>query len=636
MEVADIARIVGPVQPRISPSGDHAVLVAKRTNLEENRREGSLLLIDLATGAQKDLAPHRPRVADPRWSPSGDRLAFVDAGDEGVRQLFVLPMDGGEAKRITDGEEGVRFYRWGPDGSAMVYGKRAEAEEEEGIARHNRSFEVGLNSYLTESAPRPTHLWRVSAEGGEAEQLTSGVESVDGFAWTPDGQRLVLEVQPSAHTGVSDDTWLEVLDLASGERRVVVPEGRFAGRPGVSPDGSLISFHAERGDEPYFVPVGVWVLPTDGGEPVDVTSELDRDLVRMAWLPDESGMLVAGPDQTTRAVWLQPLEGPARRLDLGRVEPLSPMSVSDGGRVVFTGTEPHRPPELYVMEGPEWRPRRVTGFNDEIAALEMGRVETVTWPGPDGIELTAVLTYPPDYREGKQYPLMLAIHGGPMSTSTEGFGRVPAHLYAAKGWLVFQPNYRGSNNQGKTFQRAIINDAGEGPARDVMSGVELLEERGIVDDSHIAVSGWSYGGFMAVWLTAHYDGWAAAVAGAPVTDWFDWYSMADLNVWAGYGLGGSPWVDGNAENYRRQSPITYAHRIRTPTLILSTTGDERVTVSQSYKLFHALRDNDVEVEFVAYPTGGHFPRDPVHEMDVFRRWIGWIEAHFEADEEDVE
>jgi len=159
--------------------------------------------------------------------------------------------------------------------------------------------------------------------------------------------------------------------------------------------------------------------------------------------------------------------------------------------------------------------------------------------------------------------------------------------------------------------------------------VQLLKDRGMVDENRIAVSGWSYGGFMTAWLTSHYDGWAAAVAGAAVTDWFDQYNSSDLNKWFGFGLGGSPWLNENTENYRRQSPIAYAHQIRTPTLILSTTGDERVPVSQSYKLYHALKDNEVEVQFIAYPVGGHWPGDPVHLRDVFRRWIDWIGQHFD-------
>lgn len=222
---------------------------------------------------------------------------------------------------------------------------------------------------------------------------------------------------------------------------------------------------------------------------------------------------------------------------------------------------------------------------------------------------------------------MLRIHGGPALSSRVAW-ELPALSMAAEGWLVFSPNYRGSSNQGMAFQSAVLGDPGEGPARDVMSGVEHLKGLGIVDDKRMAVSGWSYGGYMTVWLTAHYQGWAAAVAGAAVTDWFDSYNAADLTDLFRIEMGGSPWVDGNAEAYRRASAITYANQIRTPTLILALSGDERVPITQSFKLYHALKDNDVPVKFVAYPLSGHDPSDPVHMRDVYRRWIAWISERF--------
>jgi dipeptidyl aminopeptidase/acylaminoacyl peptidase len=259
--------------------------------------------------------------------------------------------------------------------------------------------------------------------------------------------------------------------------------------------------------------------------------------------------------------------------------------------------------------------------------MKHGEVETVSWDGPDGYKQNGVLIYPPDYKEEQRYPLVLNIHGGPMGRSGVAFN-IFNQIMAARGWLVFSPNYRGSLSQGQAFQSAVINDTSEGPGRDVMSGIQVLKDRGIVDEERVAVSGWSYGGHMTAWLTAHYGGWAAAVAGAAATDWFDWYNTGDYNVWSGFALGGSPWLNDNAMKYWQQSPIAHAHQIRTPTLILSNTGDERVPISQSYKLYHALKDNKVEVQFIAYPVSGHWPGDPVHARDVRRRWLNWIADHF--------
>jgi dipeptidyl aminopeptidase/acylaminoacyl peptidase len=173
-----------------------------------------------------------------------------------------------------------------------------------------------------------------------------------------------------------------------------------------------------------------------------------------------------------------------------------------------------------------------------------------------------------------------------------------------------------------------VGDAGEGPGRDVIAGIEAVKAKGFVDDQRICVSGWSYGGFMTSWLIGHFQFWKAAVSGASVTDNVDQYDLSDFNVQERFSFHGkSPYVGDAWKEYRDQSPITYAAKARTPTLILSTTGDTRVPITQSYRLYHALKDNGVETKFVAFPVGGHFPGDPVRARSVYRHWMEWLETH---------
>jgi dipeptidyl aminopeptidase/acylaminoacyl peptidase len=380
------------------------------------------------------------------------------------------------------------------------------------------------------------------------------------------------------------------------------------------------------------------VAPATGGEGKNLTQSLDRDVAKSLWMPDSKSLLVVANDGTRVSAWLQQLEGEARQLDLGQVYPAGAydfeVCLGKDSAIAFVGSQGRRPVELYHKSAPGAPPRQLTRFNEPIAALALGKVEAIGWQGPEGWHEDGILIYPPDFSPEKKYPLVLRIHGGPEWASRETFEEL-GQLIAARGYVVFSPNYRGSDNLGNAYQMAVVNDAGEGPGRDVMAGLAAVEQRGFVDTNRIAVSGWSYGGYMTVWLIGHYQVWKTAVAGAAVTDCLDEYDLADFNVQDRYFVGGSPWVGDRAKAYMEQSPITDASKIRTPTLILSDTGDERVPIAQSYKLYHALRDNGVPTKFIAYPTSGHWPDDPVRTRDIYRRWIEWLDQYLAQPESEA-
>ena len=283
LEVDDLRLEVGVSTPVLSPDGSQAIVTTSTPNYEDNRFDRTLVLVDIATGAQRELTPHRPRVGQPRWSPSGDRLAFADAGEDGEdRQVFMLPMGGGEARQVTNAEEGVTAFEWTTDAAHILYTSRDAAVELEGEERHNKSFEVGDNSYLTLTAPRSSHLWRVSVEGGEAERLTEGVESIDGFMVSSDGRTVALEVTPLPHSGEGIRSTIRLIDLESGETRDLVGEPAVSPRS-FSPEGRYLAFGRSRGPEPGSNPNGIFLKPVDGGETIDVTAQSDRSLRGMAW-----------------------------------------------------------------------------------------------------------------------------------------------------------------------------------------------------------------------------------------------------------------------------------------------------------------------------------------------------------------
>jgi dipeptidyl aminopeptidase/acylaminoacyl peptidase len=645
LQLEDVAKLVDVREPQVCPDGKSIVVVVGRRNLAKNRTETELVLVDIATGKQRVLTHERRGVNQPRWSPDGDRLAFLaQAGTakEAKTQIFVMPMNGGDPKKVTDAPAGVQHYAWKPDGTKIAYAAEDEPANKKEIDKGNDAFEVGNDDFLIHAAPQPVHVWLVSAEGGKARRLTSGPSGLatapppnvpsSPLSWSPGGKSLLLVRQERPNDGDNDLTTIQVLDVATGKLRPLTGRTSLELVPTFSPDGEQVCYWYPRDANPNNI-MEIWVAPVTGGKGTCLTAKLDRCLLHAEWLPDGKSLLVGGHDGTHTALWVYPLAGEPRRLDLGPVSPRWSFAVDAHlgrtGGIALAGAEPDRPGELYFLESATATPRRLTDFNKEIAGLALGKVETITWKTGGRFQADGVVIHPPEFDGRKKYPLVLLIHGGPQAASTEEFNAL-AQLIAARGYIVFEPNYRGSDHLGDAYQRAIIGDWGQGPGEDVMAGIEALKQRGFIDEKRIAVSGWSYGGYMTAWLIGHYHVWKAAVAGAAVTDWNDMYNLGDWNVQNRYSFGGSPWTGDFAKVYREQSPISYARAIKTPTLILATTGDARVPITQSYQLYHALKDNGVPAKLVAYPVSGHFPADPVRQLDVFRRWVGWLDEHLKT------
>jgi dipeptidyl aminopeptidase/acylaminoacyl peptidase len=639
--IEHIGRIVRLNDPQISPDGKSIALVVSRTNYEEDRYDPQLVLIDVATHAQRVLTRDRRGLGQARWSPDGTRLAFL-ASAEGKSQIFVMPMSGGDSWQVTKSPTGVQQFAWRPGAhNEIAFVAMDEAPKVTGEERHNHSFEIQNNHYLLQEAPRPSHVWLISADAkGIARRLTSGTWTLpvtlppgapsSPLSWSPDGKRIAIVKVASPYTGDNDKAAVQLLDVDSGQLQPLTSRTHHETQPLFSPDGTHIAHWYPRDGDTKNVNE-IYVGPAAGGDTASVTKALDHNVQRAMWMPDGKALLVSANHGTTTGLWIQPIDGKARRIELGKVVATAPFwldsSMGPAGELAFTGTEPERPAELYYLPSPASVPQRITDFNRDVASVELGHTETVEWDC-DKFHMDGVVTYPPDFVASKKYPLVLYVHGGPRSASKEAFSS-RAQLLAAQGWVVFEPNYRGSDNLGNEFEAAIWNDAGAGPGRDTMAGVALLEKRGFVDSSRMAVSGWSYGGYMTTWLLGNYPTrWKAAVAGAAVTDWLDQYDYGDANVRRGTAFGGSPYTDAKRlEAYREQSPITYANRIKAPTLILSDTGDYRVPITQSFQLYHTLVDNGVTTQFIAYPVSGHSPSDPVHSRDVDRRWIAWLSKY---------
>jgi len=640
-ELADYAKFVNISDPQISPDGKSVAVVVSRPDYEQNRFNAELVLINVASRKRSVLTQEKFAVSSPRWSPDGNQLAFISKvgqGKDATNQIFLLSMIGGDAKQITKAPKGVQHFAWSPNSVDIAYAAVNEPKNKKEIEKGFTAFEIANNDMFVGNQPMPAHIWLVNIRNGDNRRLTDGDWSLplvippgapsSPFSWSPDGKTILFVKVVSAYSGDGQNRTIQKLNVSDGSYKPLTSRARLEGYPNFSPDGSKIIYWYKKAGINESINE-IWITNTANGEGNAISSQLNRDLYLSAWMPDNKNLLVGGHNDNKTSLWTMSLDGKATPLDLGSISPVWSFwldaSISKTGAIAFTGTETNKPVELYFMESSTSKPVQLTDYNDEVSKLPWGKEETIRWEN-EGLKQCGIVTYPASYEKGKKYPLVLVIHGGPNSASVEQFSRFP-QILANEGYFVFEPNYRGSDNSGAEYKLAIVQDAGAGPGRDVMAGLEKLKSTGMIDNNKIGVSGWSYGGYMTVWLAGHYGGWKAAVAGASVTDWVDQCNLGDSNVGRANAIGGSPWVGDNMKKYISQSPITEAKNIKAPTLILANTGDPRVPISQSYKLYHTLIDNGTVTKFIGWPIPAHNAIDPITQMERDKLWVNWLNTY---------
>jgi dipeptidyl aminopeptidase/acylaminoacyl peptidase len=632
----DLRNLASLSDPQVSPDGREIAVLVSTPDWHTDKAKHEIDLVDVASGARRPLTRYRTDVSSPRWSPDGTRLAFIasdttSAAAEKYDQVFVLPMDGGDALRLTNASRGVVSFSWSPDGRTIAYLATDVPVNEKAIKAHDDGFKVTNNNFTVRAALTPSHLWVAPSTGGTAKRLTEGQFSLDTDqqdsapepAWSRDGRTIAFSRFPDPYWALSYQSVIDGVTATGGSPSTLVSlEG--ATTPSYAPSGDAFAFTRPRGGDENN---GNAVYVEEGGRTLDATRGLARNIDFYTWLPDGRHLLLVGQDGTHSVMWQQAVDGDATALDLAGTEIVGRPSVSAKGVIAFIGATPSHSDELYVMASPSATPRRLTEVNGFLDSLSLGRTAAIDWRGPNGFREDGVLTYPPSFEQGRKYPLVLMIHGGPEGASTMSFSPL-AQLLAGAGFLVFEPNYRGSTNLGDAYQHAIYRDTGEGPGEDVMAGLAAVEKLGVVDSQRIGVSGWSYGGYMTDWLSSRYPlVWKAAVSGAALNDWVMDYTISYYQQGDVYFFGDSPWTSRGYQMWRAQSPSAYARNVRAPTLIMGDVGDPNVPLVNSYEWYHALRDNGVPVEFYAYPVDTHFPGDIVRMTDVFGRWVGWMTTH---------
>ncbi len=655
LHIADMGRIVNLEEPAITPDGRWVALIAVRQNMAAATEVDSLELLDVSTGHLRVLVGGRD-VAVPRWSPDGRLLAFLARASNGVMQAYVRDARGA-MRQLTHAPADVIDVAWSPDGRRLAYVASDLPANREALAHHHDYFFAGNNDYTATALTPPDHLWVVALRDGRERRLTEGAWTIaptdpggifsPQIAWTPDGSRITFTRVADTFGGNDENSTLWQVSSGGGTPvKLATGHDRFELSPAYGALTSDLVYWYPR-ESNYLAENAVHAF--NGKRDELLAPSLDRNVAASLWFPDGKRLLLCASDRTRVNAWnLELTSGRLTQLQLGDLnvvcDPYSSSTFDAGiagsidarGDIAFLATDARHARELYYLGAGSAVPRRLTHFNDFIGGISLGRMTTLEWNGPNGFAEDGVVTYPPNFDAARaahsdaKFPVVLLIHGGPGLSNALDFvwEQWPlAQTIASHGYIVFQPNYRGSDNLGNAYMLAIVGDTAQGPANDIMAGLAELEKQPYVDAQRVAVSGWSYGGLLTTWLIGHYHTWRAAVSGAAVNDETEEYNLSISNVQNRYYLLASPYVGNGAQIYAEQSPITYYKDITTPTLIWGTTLDSTVPIPLSYALFHALTDNHVPVRFLVFPASTHGPENPVQTADLTRFWLGWLDDH---------
>jgi dipeptidyl aminopeptidase/acylaminoacyl peptidase len=637
----DVYELTSVADPRISPDGLRVAYVVGTTDREESEYRSSIWVARLdgseeprafTTGEKRDTAP--------RWSPDGRWLAFVsNRGEEKAQaQVYVIPSEGGEARKLTDLKVGTTDVAWSPDSTRLAFTARVRDEayeEEEERKRKPRRFTRLLQKLdsVGWTGDRRTHIFVVDLEGGEPRQLTDGDCENGAPAWSPDSTRLVF----AAWRGERWDTELinrvYVVAADGGEPTQLTGDDGSFETPVFSPDGTRIAYRyaVEDGTHPHHTQIGV--MNADGTGATILTASLDRHCAphpeyrEPVW--DGDRILFTIEDRGNVHPYVVAADGstePERLVD-GELS-VSGYDMRDG-ELVYVASTHTTLRELYAgTEG-----RKLTSVGD---AFTGGRTlvepERFTAVSKDGYEVDAWLVRPAGFEKGTRYPTLLSIHGGPFSQYGTGFFD-EFQVYSGGGYVVLFSNPRGGSGYSEEHGRAIrgpVGDAGPGwgtcDYEDVMAVVDTaIEKFDFIDPERLGVIGGSYGGFMTSWIIGHTNRFKAAISERAVNNLVSMFGSSDI-FWVFERQFGGPLWD-NVDAYLERSPSTYAKDIETPVLVLHSENDLRCDIEQGEHLFTLLRLMGKEVEMLRFPAEGHElsrSGSPIHRVQRFDAVLEWF------------
>ena len=619
---AEALRVARVSSPRISPDGSRVgYLVAEnQTEKEQAWKFVTQIWVVPTTGpasAARQFTRGEKSVSNLAWSPDGKMLTFtMDAGEEkdAKPQVWFMYVDGGEPWQVTKHKSGVRGFQISPDGKTLLLtATPAPSEEEEKRTKQKEDAVVVDHDF------KMAQLWTWNIATSEEKQISKGDFTVSDARWSPDGAHVTFTTNPTPRL---DDTALQtawVMDVASGAQRKPAQTSDTTHTARWSPDGKWIAYLGSAGLLIY--KENLFVVEASGGTPKKLSSSFELNAGEPIWSRDGKNIYFSSDDHEALRIFTADVAAGTIRPLTGTGAVVSVAGISANGQTaVGTWSDPTHPDEVFRSDLSFGSLERITNQNAWLSDYALGASEVVLWKSSkDGMEIDGIVTKPVDFDGTHKVPFLLNPHGGPTGASLLSFNPTE-QIMAANGYMVLQPNFRGSSGRGEKFATANQNDWGNGDYKDDMSGVQAMVDKGWADPDRLGAFGWSYGGYMTMWIDTQTDKFKAISPGAGLPDLYSMYSQTDIHRYMTMFMGmKAPWD--NFQEYWDHSPMKFVGNVKTPTMILHGQADTRVPIPQAEEFYRALYEKHVPVEYVTYPRENHGFVEPRHIQDRWQRYL---------------
>ncbi|MED1084491.1 S9 family peptidase [Bacillus mycoides] len=631
----------------ISDDGKGVAFVKKTANWKDNTYRNHIWIYEKDKEQSYLLTTGDIDSIHPLWSPDSRDIAYlspVGDGDNKKNQIFVKSIDGYSELQITDEKEEVSTFKWEPTGKGFYY--VAQSKECEEIKKRK---ELYGDFQHAGKEHRNNCLYYIEIEKGiqndkeEREisgvyQLTDGKDFyIHNFDISNDGTKVVFMATPSLNDHMNGD--LYILDVEAEELQKMNVDKLLGGSVCFSPEGSKICYSASIREKDYYrnhiQESTLEIYDMNTGEVIQPLTNFDSTVMPLQWT--DKGILIRWQDKTNYRIGLLCEDGTVEMLGDKVDGFIMDASITrDGNHISYSKAITNETFEIYLDD------KKITDENSLFKGKLKSNREIISWQSSDGLEIEGVLSTPVDFDANKKYPLLVVIHGGPAWASFPIFSdcfneKYPIEQFIEKGFIVLEPNYRGSSGYGNEFLKAHYRKQGIADYEDVISGVDELVEQGIVDKDRVGVMGWSNGGYISAFCSTFSNRFKAISVGGGITNWSTHYVNTDIPYWSTHyvntdipyfirmHLGNTPWND--PDIYTKTSPMTYIKSACTPTLIQHGEKDARIPTSNAYELYQGLRDMEVNTELIIFKGMAYSSDQPGINVAIMKQNLMWF-SHY--------